>query len=40
MDLGHITQDIEAHHSEMKLKIQSITKNTLTKLIQWGRIVL
>jgi len=25
-DLGHITQETEDHHSEMKLKLQSITK--------------
>ena len=31
-DLGHITQETEDHHSEMKLKPQSITKHTLTKL--------
>ena len=32
MGLGHITQEAEDHHSEMKLKLQSITKHSLTKL--------
>ena len=31
-NLGHMTQETEDHHSEMKLKLQSITKHSLTKL--------